>query len=59
MTTDNRDDRNSGSADERDGSLPLLRAWWSDLSLAGKVLIPTTALVLVIVTGNALPSFIL
>jgi hypothetical protein len=43
---------------ERDGAQPALRNWWSELSGAAKILIPTTAVVLVFVTANALPSLV-
>ncbi|MFC0680285.1 hypothetical protein ACFFGH_20820 [Lysobacter korlensis] len=43
---------------ERDASVPLLRTWWSELSVAAKVLVPMTAAVLVFVTANAMPAFI-
>jgi hypothetical protein len=55
-------DRNDNTADdrrdERDSSMPALRSWWEGLSLPAKVLIPTTAVVLVFVTGSALPPFV-
>jgi hypothetical protein len=58
MSRDNRHERNDDPADERDGSLPMLKSWWTELSVAGKVLIPTTALVFLFVTANTLPAFV-
>ena len=54
-----RDRRADDSAEERDASRQGLRQWWSELSLAGKVLIPTTGAVLVFVTLNALPPLVI
>ena len=51
-----RDDEPTDSARERDGSLPVL--WWSELSPAAKLLIPTAAVVLVFVSGTALPPLV-
>jgi hypothetical protein len=53
-----QNDRTDDSRDERDASRQSMRGWWEQLSLAGKVLIPTTAAVLVFVTANALPPFV-
>lgn len=57
MSSDH-DTRNQDPAEERDPSTPMLRGWWTELSVAAKVLIPTTALVLVFVTANVLPPFV-
>ncbi len=53
-----RDDRADDPADERGESMRMLRNWWTELSVAAKVLIPTTGAVLVFVTANALPPFV-
>jgi hypothetical protein len=58
MSTDSTDEHTDDPADERDGSLPILKTWWTELSVAGKVLVPTTALVLVFVTANTIPAFV-
>lgn len=46
------------STEERDASMPMLRTWWTELSPAGKVLIPTTAAVLLVVTVSAVPPLV-
>jgi len=53
----NRDDRREDPAEERDDSMPLLRGWWSELSLPAKVLIPISAAMLVFVAVSAVPPF--
>jgi hypothetical protein len=50
-----RDESTSDRDNERDPSLPALRGWWSELSPAAKLLIPTSAAMLVFVSANALP----
>ncbi len=52
------DDRADDPADEQGQSMPMLRNWWTELSVAAKVLIPTTGAVLLFVTANALPPFV-
>ena len=51
-------ERSDDSADERDGSLPVLRGWWSKLSSAAKVLIPVSAALFVFVAASALPPLV-
>ena len=53
-----RDQHNDDSADERDSSLPVLRGWWSELSPAAKLLIPTSAVVLAFVAASAVPPLV-
>lgn len=56
------DSRHNKQDDERDrerfGSLPVLRDWWTELSGPAKVLIPTTALILVFVGATSVPPFV-
>jgi hypothetical protein len=54
-----RDPQTDDSGDDRDPSLPPLRGWWSELSPAAKVLIPTAAAVFVFVTASAVPPLVL
>ena len=53
-----RDSRNDDPDNDRDASLPALRSWWSELSTAAKVLIPTAGAVLVFVTASAVPPLV-
>jgi hypothetical protein len=49
------DERDDDRSDERQSSMPILRNWWSELSPAARVLIPTSAAVLLFVFVGALP----
>jgi hypothetical protein len=53
-----RDPRTDDSGNDQDASIPRLRSWWSELSPAAKVLIPTAATVFVFVTATALPPLV-
>jgi len=53
------DDRRDDRHEEQDGSVPLLRSWWADLSGPAKVLIPISAAMFVFVAVSALPPVIL
>ena len=54
----NREPHTDDPAPEQEGSLPVLRSWWSELSPAAKILIPTSAAMLVFVTVSAVPPFV-
>ena len=53
-----RDEQNDELDRDRFGSLPVLRSWWSELSGPARVLIPTSAVVLVFVSASAFPPLV-